>query len=137
MTRRTRLIPTAAALALLALLAGLTITRPVQAQDPIEVMFAVEIGVTPNLAGFVIVDGGTDDGILTVACTGNSPQGGPVIPSQVPSDVRASDTSIRVINPIGKPIASPVVLNCVVDALVPTLTAERQLRARYRALAPR
>jgi hypothetical protein len=74
--------------------------------------------VQPDASGFVTLPAGHDDGLLGIACTGGWPLGGTsVIPTQVPTNVRATVTRMRVWNHLGQPVRAPadVYVNCVED----------------------
>jgi hypothetical protein len=59
---------------------------------------------------------GTNDGVLGAACTGARPLGGsPNVPAQVVTELRATDTAMRILRSNGTTITGTVFVNCALD----------------------
>jgi hypothetical protein len=130
-----RVLPIALALALLGGAFALT-TGGAGAQEPIEVVFvATDIDVDPNTKGQASLPFGTDDGVLGVECSGNSPLAGTSQhPSQVMTELGAASTALRIHNNVGAQVSAPVQLNCTFDVLAEEPAAAQQLKAKIRSL---
>jgi hypothetical protein len=77
---------------------------------------------------------GEVDGVLGIACTGAAPRGGTArIPAMVVTELRSTQTLLRIVQANGVTVTGSVSINCVVDVvLTPTGTATAD---RLRAMA--
>ena len=122
-----RLIPIALALAALATLlffypaeSQTTTTTTTTTPTPIETSLIFDFTLIPSRGNAAItVLGGSADGLLGVACTGNNPQGGPAVPAIVISRLDAHQITLRIASwGTGTPAinGTTVVVNCAIDA---------------------
>ena len=113
---------------------GINARRPAKAQEPVETVLVFSDRFQPDATGRTALDGGTNDDIFGVQCTGSNPQGGSAqLHAQVLTQLLATTVSIRVFNNLGKPVTGLVRLNCTVDFLLPpapTPLAQRALAER-------
>jgi hypothetical protein len=130
--RRTRLIPTAAALAVLALLAGLTITRA--AAQPVTAVLVISVNPVTPINGNATILLGTNDGVIGINCDGGSGParvlGGPVVPAIVLDRLDADATRLRITSwGLNTPAVSgqQVFIACDFEVQVEALTAVRSL----------
>ena len=88
------------------------------AQEPLEQTFVFSgIPVTAS-NGFASLGPGTgfDDGVLGAACTGASPlSGSPNVPGQVVTELRGTQTQLRILHTNGATMNGTVLVNCALD----------------------
>ena len=63
----------------------------------------------------VFADLGEVDGVLGIACTGAAPRVGGSIPGQVVTQLRLTDTRLRIMRNNGTAITGTVFINCVME----------------------
>lgn len=116
----------------LALAALASRPRPAGAQTATgDIVLGVSTVVDPDANGYAVLDVGTADGIMAVACSGSNPQGGTSqIPAQVMCQLRSTTILVRVKNHVGANVTGLVRLTFFFDfgeEVVP-LTAQTTVR---------
>jgi hypothetical protein len=88
------------------------------AQEPASQVFVFSsIPVTAS-NGFASLGAGSgiNDGVLGAACTGASPLGGSAnVPAQVVTELRSTQTAMRILRSNGSTITGTVFVNCSLD----------------------
>jgi hypothetical protein len=91
------------------------------AQEPASQVFVFSSIPVSASNGFASLGAGsgTNDGVLGAACTGASPLGGSAnVPAQVVTELRGTQTALRILRSNGTTINGTVFVNCALDFLV-------------------
>lgn len=63
----------------------------------------------------VVPELGETDGVVGIACTGATPRTGTMIPGQIVTQLRFTDTQLRIMRNDGTAITGTVRINCVIE----------------------